>query len=55
MQYFEKPYELPDNKLIKLSDVLKKKIEKKLIKGTLFNGLWIDIGTPERLMGQDNL
>ena len=48
-------YELPDNKLIKLSDVLKKKIEKKLIKGTLFNGLWIDIGTPERLMGQDNL
>ena len=48
-------YDLPNNKSIKLSDVLKEKAEKKLIKGRLFNGLWIDIGTPERLMGQDNL
>ena len=48
-------YGLPNNESIKLSDVLKEKVEKKLIKGKLFNGLWIDIGTPERLMGQDNL
>jgi len=48
-------YGLPNNESIKLSDVLKEKAEKKLIKGKLFNGLWIDIGTPERLMGQDNL
>ena len=48
-------YNLPNNESIKLSDVLKEKVEKKLIKGKLFNGLWIDIGTPERLMGQDNL
>ena len=48
-------YDLPSNQFIKLSDVLKGKVEKKLIKGKLFNGLWIDIGTPERLIGQDNL
>ena len=48
-------YNLPNNESIKLSDVLKEKVEKKLIKGKLFNDLWIDIGTPERLMGQDNL
>ncbi|MDC0423058.1 nucleotidyltransferase family protein [Methylophilaceae bacterium] len=48
-------YDLPSNESIKLSDVLKEKVAKKLIKGKLFNGLWIDIGTPERLMGQDNL
>jgi len=48
-------YGLPNNESIKLSDVLKEKAEKKLIKGKLFNGLWIDIGTPERLMSQDNL
>ena len=48
-------YGLPNNESIKLSDVLKEKAEKKLIKGKLFNGLWMDIGTPERLMGQDNL
>jgi len=48
-------YDLPINEFIKLSDVLKGKVEKKLIKGKLFNGLWIDIGTPERLIGQDNL
>jgi MurNAc alpha-1-phosphate uridylyltransferase len=48
-------YDLPINEFIKLSDVLKGKVEKKLIKGKLFNGLWIDIGTPERLIGQDKL
>ena len=48
-------YDLPNNMPIKLSDVLREKVDKKLIKGKLFNGLWIDIGTPERLMGQDNL
>jgi len=48
-------YDLPNNEFIRLSDVLKGKVEKKLIKGKLFNGLWIDIGTPERLMSQDNL
>jgi len=48
-------YDLPNNEFIELSDVLKEKVEKRLIRGSLFNGLWIDIGTPERLMSQDNL
>jgi len=48
-------YDLPNNEFIELSDVLKEKVEKRLIRGSLFNGLWIDIGTPERLMSQDSL
>ena len=47
--------EIPKNEFIRLSTVLKNKADKKLIKGRIFNGLWIDIGTPERLNSQFSL
>ena len=47
--------EIPKNEFIRLSTVLKNKADKKLIKGKIFNGLWIDIGTPERLNSQVSL
>lgn len=40
---------LEKNKRIPLIQVLKPAIENNLVTGELFNGLWHDIGTPERL------
>jgi len=47
--------ELPSNQFIKLSPLLKAKVDKKLINGQLYKGLWKDIGTPERLISHNNL
>ena len=41
--------ELAEGNKIKLAPILELAIDKKCIQGELFDGLWSDIGTPERL------
>jgi len=44
--FFNVPLNLPS----KLSDLYDEKIKKGVIKGQMINDLWLDIGTPERLL-----
>ena len=41
--------ELTEGDKIKLAPILEIAINKKCIQGELFDGLWSDVGTPERL------
>ena len=41
--------ELTEGNKIKLAPILEIAINKKCIQGELFEGLWSDVGTPERL------
>jgi len=47
--YNPKLFENLDVKKLPLAPLLREKIEKKEVSGELFNGLWHDIGTPQRL------
>ena len=42
-------------KKMQLLPLLNSSISKSLIKGELFDGIWSDIGTPERLMAINNI
>ena len=46
--------DVPTNIPSKLSNLFDKKIKKGLIQGQMIDDLWLDIGTPERLLSPIN-